>query len=87
MRKKEKRDGNNNTKQRKNPHIFSFSSNGFLCITDFQNGTENNREAESKDKSVERLKKLTKILSKISTFIISPDIFTRIFQGFLTRSH
>lgn len=67
----------------KNPRIFYFSSNAFLCIIDFQNGTENKVEAESKDKSVETLKKLTKILSKISKFIISANIFTCIFQGFL----
>lgn len=71
----------------KNPYIFSFSNSAFLCITDFQYGPENNVEAESKDKSVERLKKLMKMLSKIPKFVVSANILTHIFQGFLTQSH
>lgn len=71
----------------KNPYIFSFSNSAFLCITDFQYGPENNVEAESKDKSAERLKKLMKMLSKIPKFVVSANILTHIFQGFLTQSH
>lgn len=43
-----------------------------------------NLGAESKTKSVERFKKLTKTVSKMSKFIISANFFTGIFRGFST---
>lgn len=71
---------NNKKKNQGKTHTSSFSSNAFLCITDFE-------KHKCKTESAESFKKLTKTLSKISKFIISANFFTGIFRGFFTWSH